>query len=137
MIIINHNLLFTIYSLFMPWREENELFPDDLEKCYKLFSMKPTFSQQLTYIQLTKLDMFPNSFQVEEYNALIDHIHEQNQLGIELDSELMQQNEDAFDEGCMIDETYDCRDPGELLKVSENNYHREKSVYKRIDLTII
>ena len=136
-----HEFFFSELLLYMPWRSEDEIFPNNLERCLALFKDLSPFSgseNQRTKVEVMKEKLFPHRNNVEEARAVIDCLPDNHSahIGDTIDAAHEQSNIDAGEEGFQADSEKSILDPDNYITgTEESDSIHEKIIYKPIDIS--
>ena len=107
-----HEFYYSQLMLFMHWRNENELHPQDFDNCFKLFLTKLPDNPQVSFIETVKSSLFPKMNIVNEYRALMEDLDDDIRtckIADVLDNQNAQDNEESNLEGNAPNPDYDVR----------------------------
>ena len=126
-----HAFMYSELLLYYPWRDEEDLSPDDSNKCFTLYR------DNLHAIEKVKNALFPHKNNVEQGRALLDTVREvhASHLGPELDPEHEHIQDNDAEAGLEVEANDVLRYPGNLLGEQSNINEGSTSIYKRIDIS--
>ncbi len=131
--------IFSELLLFRPWRSEEELFPQDFEASFNLFSEEASvFPQPQSKIDVIKMKIFPHKNNIEEARATVQNLPDQrvHHIGDTIDPTNEQENADLITEGFVEDDDFAARDPGDDFKTPQSYFSDTCSEkFRRIDIS--
>ena len=127
-----HEHMFSELQLYRPFKSEEELQPEDFEKCKVLYEEKCEYGNDRTKIQIVKKLLMPHLVDVQEG---IQHVEEtlESNAGALLDPENEQDNADCEDEGVSDHPDFVSKDPSQFIEKGETS--RSNNLYKRIEIS--
>ena len=139
-----HEYAYSELLLYRPWRNEDELYPHDMEACLLLLhdtekeEERKQPQDRRSKIEKVKEQLFPERNSVEEARTVLEALPDQRpqHYGDLIDAENEKDNEDQEVEGIEEDNEFAARDPRGLRNLQEEAaIPFERTMYKKIDIS--
>ena len=118
-----HEFYYSEMQLYLPFEKEEDLFPDNAEKCRK------KYEKNLSYINAVKAKVMKHLAQVTEAREHVEEILT-NEIGDEIDANKEQVEDDDAMEGISEHPEMFVKDPTGLLNNVETDFKTSK-IYKK------
>ena len=122
-----HEFYYSELQLYHPFKKEEELFPDNIQKCKELYDTNEDT------INAVKRQVMKHLVQVTEAREHAQEILE-NEMGDELDANKEQNEHEDNHEGVHEHPEMFIKDPTGLLNTLETNSTKTNNIYRKIDL---
>ena len=118
-----HEFMYSELVLFCAWKNENELYDNDLNKCITKWSQLLTNSDSITQIDYVKGQLFPNSCTIQSSSEEQSRSGRLQHIADTLDATVQQEDADDFEEGFRIDDEHASRHLEDLYVNPQSKPH--------------